>query len=329
MIEFQYHTHSFTGFLEQLAAHLGVTLREGILLFPPGVAEGYMKVITLPNGLEVLISNFRLLDDLLLVRKASAEELYAIICEELLDVAHFSIKIDEEIYEADAASKSALYLTSFLFDLSYFFSRGTYARGFRVLITREWLARYLRIDLMDEVLQLYLSLKVASVDYRPLDFDSRRIMNEIVDERNPEGLVTPAFFQNRVLQVTETFLEWMYLEVTHKNIGIDISRDDIDRVMRAEALLLKDFSIPAPTIIELARDVSVSTSKLKNDFKKVYNLGIYEYYQKKRMQKAMEMLRSGKSVKEVGFDLGYINLSNFTIAFKKEFDQLPSDVVKK
>jgi AraC-like DNA-binding protein len=47
------------------------------------------------------------------------------------------------------------------------------------------------------------------------------------------------------------------------------------------------------------------------------------------MQKAKMMLLSGNySIKDVGYTLGYSNLSNFTLAFKKEFGQLPSEVLK-
>jgi AraC-like DNA-binding protein len=46
------------------------------------------------------------------------------------------------------------------------------------------------------------------------------------------------------------------------------------------------------------------------------------------MNKAKAMLLSKKyNVKEVGMDLGYSNLSNFAKAFRKSFDQLPSDLL--
>ena len=47
------------------------------------------------------------------------------------------------------------------------------------------------------------------------------------------------------------------------------------------------------------------------------------------MQKARIMLLTGEhSIKDVGYTLGYANLSNFTLAFKKEFKMLPSDLLK-
>jgi AraC-like DNA-binding protein len=74
--------------------------------------------------------------------------------------------------------------------------------------------------------------------------------------------------------------------------------------------------------------VSISESKLKKDFKLIYGLPVYEYFQKIRMQTAKDKLLSGDhSVKEVAMELGYSNLSNFTIAFKKEFGLLPSKLL--
>ncbi|MFN5133966.1 MAG: helix-turn-helix domain-containing protein [Chitinophagaceae bacterium] len=68
-------------------------------------------------------------------------------------------------------------------------------------------------------------------------------------------------------------------------------------------------------------------SKLKSNFKQVYGTGIYEYYQKNRMRKARNMLITNNyTIKEVGLKLGYTNLSNFSLAFKKEFGVLPSQL---
>ena len=68
---------------------------------------------------------------------------------------------------------------------------------------------------------------------------------------------------------------------------------------------------------------------LLSEWTAAYGLPPYEYLQKQRMQKAKMMLLSGNfSIKDVGYTLGYSNLSNFTLAFKKEFGQLPSEVVK-
>jgi AraC-like DNA-binding protein len=74
--------------------------------------------------------------------------------------------------------------------------------------------------------------------------------------------------------------------------------------------------------------VGISATKLKRDFKEVYGQPPFEYYQRVRMNKARELLMSGEyTVKEVGYALGYANLSNFAYAFKKEFSVLPSEII--
>ena len=72
----------------------------------------------------------------------------------------------------------------------------------------------------------------------------------------------------------------------------------------------------------------MSTTKLKTKFKQVYGMKLYEFYNRNRLEKAKEMLKSGHySVKQVGYDIGFSNLSNFAKAFKKEFGMLPKDML--
>jgi AraC-like DNA-binding protein len=98
-------------------------------------------------------------------------------------------------------------------------------------------------------------------------------------------------------------------------------------MMQVEKELLEDFSKTPPTVEALAKKHSIGVSRLKRQFKQVYGKPVYEYYQKYRMAKAKALLLSGDfTVKEVGYKLGYQNLSNFANAFKKEFGVLPSSL---
>jgi AraC-like DNA-binding protein len=152
-------------------------------------------------------------------------------------------------------------------------------------------------------------------------------MQEIVEveEDSPMRL---AIIQNRVMLLIERFFLRIYERKKNSYFNIPLSKADIDRVMQVESVLTKDIFEPAPTISQLARMVSISESKLKKDFKMIYGVPVYEYFQKVRMQAAKDkLLAGGHSVKEVAMELGYSNLSNFTIAFKKEFGLLPSKLL--
>jgi len=146
-----------------------------------------------------------------------------------------------------------------------------------------------------------------------------------VEDDNPMRL---AVIQNRIMLLIERFFLRLYERKKNSYFNIPLSKADIGRVMEVEAVLTKDVFEPAPTISQLARMVSISESKLKKDFKLIYGVPVYEYFQKVRMQAAKDkLLAGGHSVKEVAMELGYSNLSNFTIAFKKEFGLLPSKLL--
>ncbi len=171
-------------------------------------------------------------------------------------------------------------------------------------------------------------LQVDNVHTEPIDSEYRRLMQEVteVEDDNPMRL---AIIQNRIMLLIERFILSVYERGKNSFIRLQLSKMDIDRMMQVEGMLTRDIFEPAPTISQLAKMVSISESKLKKDFKLIYGLPVYEYFQKIRMQAAKDKLLSGDhSVKEVAMELGYSNLSNFTIAFKKEFGLLPSKLLQ-
>jgi AraC-like DNA-binding protein len=111
--------------------------------------------------------------------------------------------------------------------------------------------------------------------------------------------------------------------------ALQIRQEDIYRMMEIESDLMHDYSRNAPTVEALAGKHEMGVSKLKRQFKQIYGKPVFEYFQKNRMARAKDMLMSGEyTVKEVGYKLGYQNLSNFANAFKKEYGVLPSALTK-
>jgi len=132
------------------------------------------------------------------------------------------------------------------------------------------------------------------------------------------------------MMMVEKFLTHLYQKLNQltEDDKIKISPDEIKRLMEVESYLVKDFSTPPPPISFLSRVAAMSTTTLKNKFKKLYGNNLYEYFQKSRMHRAKILLLSQKySIKEIGSQLGYSNLSNFATAFKKEFNRLPSQLI--
>jgi len=77
-------------------------------------------------------------------------------------------------------------------------------------------------------------------------------------------------------------------------------------------------------IAALARQAGMSEPKMRKLFKQTFGKGIFEYYQSVRMQEAARMLRAERlSVSEVGYKLGFTNLSHFTRVFEQNIGVKP------
>jgi AraC-like DNA-binding protein len=239
----------------------------------------------------------------------------------------FSLTIEEDTYHQENDDLSAMYLTSYLYDIGYYIKKDSMINSIRILLRPEWMKKNLGFDGKREVVQQYLELKTAGLLFKKPDAEARQIMTDlfISDVINPP----PLYYHSRLLSLLDKFCSWLTPEILSRPNALDISRTDIEKIRQIESQLTADFSTQPLTIAKLAKSIAVSESKLKTLFKAVYGLPIYEYFQKHRMDKARVMLLSRQySIKDVGYALGYANLSNFTLAFKKQFGQLPSDLLK-
>lgn len=325
MISFEYELTNFRQFLKDFALALDSPFDGEKLVFHPRIGKGYMRLIELQDGMEAIISDFYLKEDILLERKKDEREYYTFISEELTRVKEFTVKIGSDISSFSDGQRAAQYLTSFLYGVTYYISQGTGIRGIRVLLSPGWMHHNLDIAANKDVLLRYLGLKTAGLMYRKMDIESRTIIQELVESESEEKPLI--FYQSRILKLIEKFCFWLKKEMVMVPEARDFSREDINRLMAAEQELLRDFSTPAPTIAALSRKAAMSPSKFKKIFKTIYGAPVYSYFQEHRMEKARLLLMSGNyTVSEVGHAVGYANLSNFSAAFKRKFNQLPSSL---
>jgi AraC-like DNA-binding protein len=257
----------------------------------------------------------------------TTEEYYTLRFDELVEHQSLTISVGEEKIREKNTNKALAYLTSSLYNWSYEGTAGCTYKGVNIVFSKQWLARYFEVERLEEVLSAYISLKAESINIIPLDARYRRWMKTIcqVEEDNPLRIT---ILQNRMMLLIERFFASLFEKMSNPAYRLPLTHDDIARVMHIERLLTRNVLQTPPSIQQLAKIAAISESKLKKDFKTMYSFPIYEYFQKARMHAAQDKLLTGKySVKEVAMELGYSNLSNFTIAFKKEFGMLPSQLL--
>lgn len=104
--------------------------------------------------------------------------------------------------------------------------------------------------------------------------------------------------------------------------------DETQKLQLAHTIIKNSLADP-PKISMLARQIGLSEFKLKNGFKKMFQMPIYAFLIDCRMKKAVELLtKQAYSVKETAYTIGYSNPNAFSNAFYKKYGVYPTEFVK-
>lgn len=78
-------------------------------------------------------------------------------------------------------------------------------------------------------------------------------------------------------------------------------------------------------IDQLARIACMSRSKLYQQFKHCFGCGPMEYIQQRRLEKACNLIRNGKTITQTCYDVGYSNPSHFSRRFHQQYGMSPRE----
>jgi AraC-like DNA-binding protein len=305
------------------ALHIPYNGADHIILQPP-TGTGILKIMRLFDELEVLLVDASFAQKVVTIRERSDMRYFVLHFDDVhIQDAPASLKVDDELLQKSNVRHAFARLTSNIFVNTEEVPAHLHIRSVKILITEKWLKTYMGMAEGDDVLQKYLSLKTESFDIEPLGEEYLKLMDELWTVKKEDPLQN-IFLQNRISLLIERFFTRLYSKANLLKGEFNLSSEVINGLIKVEHLLVSDFSKLPPTIDEFSRLFAMSSTKLKKSFKSMYGDSIYAYYQKQRLQKANELLQSGHySVKEVARAVGYNNIANFTLAFKKQYNVIP------
>ncbi len=328
MLELQLNTANYKDFLQHLSQELQIKLTDNRIVLPETVGKGYMQLVELPNGLQSLVSDITYYIDVMYKRKKMDQYFCILHFNDVELSGSLQFVKNGSFMEDKSERRAGVALTSSYNDFSFVVKAKTKAKAINILLPEEWMKNNLSAYNELSTLSRFTSFGNTLTHPEPFDTQNRILFDEVFHKGEAHPL-QPMIVKNRIMLLLEHFLLRLYRNMMNTAEGAHrkIKSSDLGKLMEIESLLVRDFGQPPPTIVNLAARTGMSVSKLKAAFKKVYGTGIYEYYQKNRMLKARSLLVTGQyTVKEVGQQLGYTNLSNFSLAFRKQFGILPSHV---
>jgi AraC-like DNA-binding protein len=99
--------------------------------------------------------------------------------------------------------------------------------------------------------------------------------------------------------------------------------NDIKSIYSVKLQLQNNLSEP-PNIGLLAKEIGMSEPKMRKLFKQTFGRGVFEFFRFNRMQEAARLLRNERlPVSEVGYQLGFSNLSHFSRVFEQYIGMKP------
>jgi AraC-like DNA-binding protein len=317
---FNYQMEDYEKFVQQLGNQIKAEAVQNKVEYPEEFANGYTKAKKLEPGLSYRIANYTLNTDIECTRIPADQFQLMLYFYEYTFEDTLYCKIGNTVIENNDKYYRLALMTNSHTHQHLKFKKGTAAKGLSIQITEDWLKNNIA-NLTNEKLAV-IKQKECLIDF--INAKQRKILDDIFNSAANSNL-PELFVKSRVLRLTEHFLNSICKRGLSEMPEFT-SQKDFHTLIKIEHQLLQNSSAEFPSIEALAKAAYMSESKLKKLFKQAYGMAIYQYYQKNRMHKAKELLVSKKyTVTQVGTMMGYHNMSNFSVAFKKEFNFLPSE----
>lgn len=138
-----------------------------------------------------------------------------------------------------------------------------------------------------------------------------------------QGLTRWLYLESKVIELIALRLDQVIQHPPASLVTPGLHAKDIDRIHYASAILLQRLENP-PSLLELARLVGLNDYKLKQGFRQVFGTTVFGYLQIHRMERAKQLLAQPTfKIAGVAQAIGYANQSHFCQMFKQQFGMTP------
>lgn len=316
-LDLAYNLMPMEDLLKYFASKMGTTWENNRYSIPQQLGNGQAEAFDY-GGFSVALSQFHLSTDIRVSRKAS----------QLEDFINFDYILNGikgiDSWESSPDQQQLLYgvyVSTALTPIEITFKSNRCYRMLSILIKKEWVKAFLGRSLpeslqkTDQPINLYCGLKTTLIP----------VFSQLINS-SPAHAFRKQYLYSKVLEVITLTFESLMEQVTNDKPA-SYHPDDIRTIM-AVADFMEQTPEKSFTIEELSNRFIINRDKLQIIFKSVFGKTIATFARYHRMMKAMELLKAGRSVSEVGYSLGYANLSHFSRAFRKVHGINPSVILR-
>jgi AraC-like DNA-binding protein len=308
-------------FITDFSAKFKLPVNDGLLSFPKNIGEGFVRKIAFGPDFRILMHRYKLKEDFIIIRNPTKvpNDLISIFFynnEQPIDLVYN----EEKTVKFSRKNESAIQVTTNDLNSIIRFPAHTETHYVVIGITGQKLAALLNIKKPNRLLETVTGGTASFLYFESMQAQTQQILKHIFSVNANETL-GPFYIQIKVQELLFHLFDTLLKRenTAHRHIN----NDDAERLMSLRNIILSDLSVP-PSLPALAAMIGMSETKMKQLFKQTFGASIYTYFQKVRMEEAAFLLKQGGySVSQVGFELGFTNLSHFSRLFESHYGITP------
>ncbi|NSL86917.1 helix-turn-helix transcriptional regulator [Chitinophaga sp. Mgbs1] len=203
------------------------------------------------------------------------------------------------------------------------FRKNSHVKVVSVFISADYLKSFLKDD-VEHFPFLFDNGNSFLIEEMMTD-DILRTINDIAKKEGPDAL-NSYYYKLKTMELL--FYLFQSLNKREKSVHQKLSSKDIKAIYSVRDKIISSLDKPS-SITTLKQVAGMNELKMRQLFTQVFGMGIYDYYQHSRMKEAARLLRDEKlSVSEVGYQMGFENLSHFSRVFEKHIGKKPKKYSK-
>lgn len=310
-----------TGFLTGFAELIGGVLENGILKIPENKGKGYLRGFRLDNTIGMVISNYTFNDNVVARRIGDSNSLKRI----LFSFNNIFPDYDDK-YQYSGNDLPSIQIFKGKLNTDTFYPGKTRFRSIMVGIDSIRLKELLGLHEENKIFKNILNNEQPIIFEELVSPKIQEISLEIIESDIPDYL-TEFYFKIKAEELICLTLKELFKR-ENSNIHA-LNEIDVQKIYHIRDKILTEIHNP-PIIKDLAKLAGMSESKFKRLFKQIFGNSFFSYYQGFRMKEAAKLLKENKqTVSEVGYKLGFSNLSHFSKVFEQHMGLKPKSFQKK
>lgn len=308
-------------FLTQFARHIQAPINNGVMVIPDALGQGYIRRLVFGPDFKITQHHYTLREDFIIKRNSSGGgndliTLFFYSNEQSLEIA-FNNNPNVSFSQR---AHSAIQVTSNDLSSTIRFPAHHHINYIVVGIMAPRLKELLAVSHPNTLLQTVTESGNSFLYFESMTAETKLLLKNMAAVNMSDSL-SHFYMQIKVQELL--YLLFHQLSARESAAHQSISSADAERLLHIRNEIISDLSVP-PILRELALIAAMSETKLKQLFKQTFGNTIYNYYQQARMEEAAFLLKQGThSVAEVGYELGFTNLSHFSRLFEKHYGLNP------